>query len=267
MPDDAIADCRRRVAQALLDLRDEDDDHPNPNIDSLVQRAARLQQPAITRLVAEDALGWWVQAAESSLRDHERFAHLNSLIDRLPPLKLESRADRVGRGYELVKAARARDHLRVWRSIWIGLNDRELKHAMLPSGWWPKRDKAIRAAEKALLRVCSVISESSADPGLLGLSFAPVLRAFHEFKNPRPEAFDGRGHVLRVLVATTPRAIGWSRGGRFVASWLSRTTAELRQWGVRGEGVKDLLDAAGLVGRSPTRKSSRKKPKSNQNRR
>lgn len=269
MTDDASAGCRRRVAQALLDLQDQGDGHPNASLDSLAQRAARLRPPALTRLVAEDALGWWVREAESILRDRERFTHLRGLIDQLPPLNLERAADRAGLDYELVKAARARDRLRVWRSIWRGLNGRELKHAMLPSKWWPRRDNAIRALEKALLNMCSVLNDSSADPGVLGRSFAPVLHAFHEFRNPRPEAFGGCGHVPKILVAETPKGVGWSKGGRFAASWLSETTAGLRQWGVRGERVKDLLDAAGLNGRSPTdgRTTSSMKSRARHNRR
>lgn len=205
MQQDPAASYRRQVAQALIDLGA--DYHQNPDLDDLTQRALRLRPPAIVRLVAEDARDWWVRQADATLRDSERFDHLKSVIDRLPPLIMEAAADRAGENAELVKAARARDHLRVWKSIWLGLNDRELKHAMLPSGWWPKRDRAIRAAERALLNVCRVLNESSADPGLLGLSFEPVMRAFHEFKNPKPDAFQGRGHVLKVLVASTPSCL------------------------------------------------------------
>jgi hypothetical protein len=265
--EDPISSCRHQVAQALAGLGD--DCHPNPNLEALIQRAKGRRPPVIARLVAEDARDWWVRAAGAILRDSERFQHLKGLINQLDPLAMQARADRAAEDTELVKAARARDHLRVWRTLCLGLNDRELKHALLPSDWWPKRDAAIRAVERALLTVCRVLNESSADPGLLGLSFEPVMRAFHEFKNPKPEAFEGRGHVLRVLVVGTPRGLGWSKGGRFLASWLRRTAAELRQWGVRGESVTDLLDAAGLTGTSPTDapKSSRKRPTARQKRR
>jgi hypothetical protein len=205
----------------------------------------------------EDARQAWARDAKQSLRDPKRFDSLRCVIDNLGPLKLETLADREGQDHEYVAAAKARDRLRVWRSVWFGLNDRELKHAMLASAWWPKRDRAISGVEKALLRLCDVLNESQADPGLLGLSFEPVLRAFHEFKNPNREAFGGRGNVLQTLVVGTPKSLRWSRGGRFAATWLSRTASELHEWGVRGEATQDVLDAAGLTGSSPMPKGPR----------
>jgi hypothetical protein len=169
--------------------------------------------------VVEDAQCAAVRETSDILRDPDRFERLKVVIDGLAPLKLEMQADRNGEGEDVVKAARARDRLRVWRSIWRGLNDRALKRAMLPPAWCRQRDRAMLAASKALWKLHGVLNESTADPSLLGLSFSPVMREFHRFVREAwsqepidPNAYGGRGPVLRTLLGGTPRNMGLVEG-------------------------------------------------------
>ena len=281
MPDDLTATYRARVAQALIDLGDE---HPYGRLDELAREAHRLRlsAPRIPRFVAEDAERQSAESTDFILRDRDRFEDLKGCIDRLTPLRLENEADRNGEGGDRVKAARARDRAHIWQLIWYGLNDRDLKRPMLPPAWCRKRNRAMLAASKALLRVRDVLNESTADPSLLGESFEPVLREFSRFvhlawsQEPMdPNLYGGRGSVLRTLLGGTPRNMGWSKGGRFAASWLNTTEADLRAYGVPAEKARELCEAAGLTAAPPQvhsyprhkpRKPGRRKPKAAQRR-
>jgi hypothetical protein len=128
------------------------------------------------------------------------------------------------------------------------------------------------AASKALLKLRDILNESTADPSLLGLSFSPVMREFGRFVSeawsPEPidaNAYGGRGHVLKILLGGTPRKMGWSKGGRLAATWLNRTEADLREHGLKGEALKDILDAAGLTG-TPPKPKPKHNPKSSRRR-
>jgi hypothetical protein len=129
---------------------------------------------------------------------------------------------------------------------------------MLPSAWCRDRDRAVLAASKALLTLRKVLCENSADPGLLLLSFEGIEREFRRFLSEAdPESpldansYQGRAGVLRTLLSGSPTRLRWVRGGRPAAAWQSQTRAELRKHGARGEGLEDVIEAAGLKDTSP----------------
>jgi hypothetical protein len=232
----------------------------------------RQREQETHRCVAEEASRYWMRDCEGVL-EPDRFEHLVGRVNRLHPLKLEQAARRQMKNGSAIAAARAQDHARVYRSVFVGVNTRRLRRAMLPSDWCRDRDRAVKAASTALLKLRKVLSQNTADPGLLLLSFEGIEREFRRFlSEASPESpldgdsYQGRAGVLRTLLSGSPARLGWVKGGRPAAVWQSRTRAELREQGVKGEALEGLIEAAGLEGKSPD-PSPRPKPQTGRARR
>jgi hypothetical protein len=217
----------------------------------------RHREQETQRCVAEEASRYWMRHCEAAL-DADHSERLGRAVNNLDPLRLEQAARSQTQNASALAAARAQDHARVYRSIFHGVNTRALRRAMLPSAWCRDRDQAVVAASSALLKLRKVLSQNTADPGLLLLSFEGIEREFRRFLTEgspeRPldsNSYQGRAGVLRTLLSGSPARLRWVRGGRPAAVWQRETRAELREHGVRGEALEELLDAAGLKGTSP----------------
>src|SRR5581483_11508535 len=139
------------------------------------------------------------------------------------------------------RAARTRDHARIYRAAFGPVNGRRLmwgdatRSGMLTTDWCAKRDQAIDAAKEALQRLHDVLNRSTADPGLLGLSFQGVELELQRFlreargpEAPDESLYQGRGRVLRMLLSATPTSLGWTKGGRPRAVWQREAKAAFR---------------------------------------
>lgn len=150
----------------------------------------------------------------------ERFEDLSARVDHLPAT--------IDRGD-------------VWRAIAFGLVLMDHVRAMDPV-WTRDRDDAYRGVERAIKRLRRVLAKHELDQHIerLELELAALMAG-----GPLESDQLRRGSTRDDLSPT--------RGGRPRDLWRESTLERLKTAGVTAEAARDLLDAAGLLPRTPTR--------------
>jgi hypothetical protein len=207
-------------------------EHAEESLDDFLRRM-RVPLPRLARVKPTDGYAQETEQALKRRRDEcrralnetQRFADLEILVSRLPPLQRE----RSVQDPTLRSAERARALSLVWLGLTVGISSVK-GHS---SDWPSDVNAAVAGLGEAIQRLHSVLARHPT----FGLEHIPAVENL------------ARAHTWLVTAFPSKR-----RAGRPAAEWRHQTIALLRAEGLTRADAEDLADTAGLIGgKSPTR--------------